>query len=203
MSYLRFLHPAIARPPAAEAETATVRRIVGQLEALPPAQAAYVAGFAYILSRVANADLEVTPAETAEMERLVAGLAGLSEAQAVLVVEIAKTQARLEGATEDYLVTRHWNELATPEQRESLLHCLFAVATAAGGTISAQENAEIRQVSDELGYSLAELNVVRSAYADRISAIGALMPPAAAAGNAAGIAAEGAGETPPHQGEQA
>jgi hypothetical protein len=48
---------------------------------------------------------------------------------------------------------------------------MFAVATANGDTISAEENATIRQVADELGFTLAELNVVRRRYADRLSAL--------------------------------
>ena len=42
------------------AETATVRRIVAELEALPPDQRRYLAGFAYVLSRAA-ADRQSRP----------------------------------------------------------------------------------------------------------------------------------------------
>lgn len=177
MSYLRFLHPdrpASASGPSPEAETATVRRIVGQLEALPPDRAAFIAGFAYILARVANADLDISDAEAAEIEQLVMAQGGLSEAEAVLVVGIARTQARLEGATEDYLVTRRFREISTPEQRQQVLACLFAVAIAGDETISAEENAEIRQISDELGFTMAELNAVRSTYAGWMSAVAAV-----------------------------
>lgn len=178
MSYLRFLHP--DRPPSASgpsssaAETATVRRIVGQLEALAPDRAAFIAGFAYILARVANADLDISDAEAAEIEQLVMAQGGLSEAEAVLVVGIARTQARLEGATEDFLVTRRWREISTVEQRQQLLACLFAVAIAGDETISAEENTEIRQISDELGFTMAELNSVRSSYAGWMSSVAAV-----------------------------
>jgi uncharacterized tellurite resistance protein B-like protein len=168
---MRFVRPDRATPAGAEAETATVRRIVRELEQMPPEQAAYLAGFAYILARVAYADLHISDDETAEIERLVTEWGELTPAQAVLVVEIAKAQARHEGATEDYLVTRRFREVSTPDQREHLLHCLFAVASAAGDTISAEETAEIRQVSDEFGYTLAELNVIRRHYSDRLSAL--------------------------------
>lgn len=179
MSYLRFLHPDRANVTTgpsgprtgADAETATVRRIVGQLEALPPDRAAFIAGFAYILARVANADLDISDAEAAEIEQLVMAQGGLSEAEAVLVVGIARTQARLEGATEDYLVTRRFREISTPEQRQQLLACLFAVAIAGDETISAEENAEIREISDELGFTMAELNAVRSTYAGWMSSV--------------------------------
>ena len=152
-------------------ETETIRAIVARLEAMPADQAAIVAGFAYVLGRIAYADLHISPDETAEMEGIMREWSGLDDALAVLVVEIARRQAVLEGATEDFLVTRRFREASTHEQREQLLHCLFAVATAAGDTISAEENAAIRQVADELGFTLAELNVVRRQYADRLSAL--------------------------------
>jgi len=152
-------------------ETQTIRAIVARLEALPPDRAAIVGGFAYVLGRIAYADLEISDAETAEIERILREWSGLDEALAVLVVEIARKQATLEGATEDYLVTRRFREVSSAEEREQLLHCMFAVATAAGDTISAEENATIRQVADELGFTLAELNVVRRTYADRLSAL--------------------------------
>jgi uncharacterized tellurite resistance protein B-like protein len=172
MSLLRFLQPGGHPGSGSDAgETATVRKIVAQLAALEPDEAAYLAGFAYILARVAYADLVITEAETAQIEKIVQDFGDLSESQAVLVVEIAKSQARLEGATEDYLVTRRFREISTPEQREHLLHSLYAVASAAGDTVSAEESAEIRQIADTLGFTLAELNVVRRQYADRLAAL--------------------------------
>jgi uncharacterized tellurite resistance protein B-like protein len=174
VSFLRFLQPGTRdapRPRGEGPETKTIRRIVSELEALPPEQAAFLAGFAYVLARVAHADLDISEEETREIERIVAEWGGLSEAQAVLAVEIAKSQTRLEGGTEDFLVTRRFRELSTPDQRERLLHCLFAVASAAGDTVSAEESHEIRQIADELGFSLPELNQVRHHYRDRLAAL--------------------------------
>ena len=161
----------VAPSTSSQSETATIRRIVAELNAMDPGQAAYLAGFAYVLSRVAYADLHISDDETGEIERIVTELGGLPEAQAVLVVEIAKAQTRHEGGTEDYVVTRRFREISTPEQREQLLHALYAVASAAGDTVSAEESAEIRQISDELGFTMAELNVIRRHYADRLSAL--------------------------------
>lgn len=175
MAFDRFLRggpgPGTVPRPANQAETATIRRIVAELNAMDPGQAAYLAGFAYVLSRVAYADLHISDHETVEIERIVTELGGLPEAQAVLVVEIAKAQTRHEGGTEDYVVTRRFREISTPEQREQLLHALYAVASAAGDTVSAEESAEIRQISDELGFTMAELNVIRRHYADRLAAL--------------------------------
>ena len=87
-------------------ETETVRKIVQQLDNLEPARARFIAAFAYILSRVARADMNISEAETREMEHQVIRLSGLPEQQAVLVVQIAKTQATLFGGTENFLSRR-------------------------------------------------------------------------------------------------
>ncbi len=130
-------------------ETETVRKIVQQLDQLEPERARYIAAFAYILSRVARADMNISEVETREMERQVIVLSGLPPEQAILVVQIAKTQATLFGGTENFLVTREFHEMATPEQKLSLLNCLFAVA-AADKVISPVEEREIRLINDEL-----------------------------------------------------
>jgi uncharacterized tellurite resistance protein B-like protein len=149
-------------------DTATVRRIAAELDRLPPETAKYLAGFAYVLARVAHADLEIDDDETREMERIATSLAELSQAEAALVVEIAKSQARLLGETENYVVTREFRKHATDEQRGKLLQCLFAVA-AADGTISAEESAEIATIGEELGFSRPEINSLRSSYRDKLS----------------------------------
>ena len=81
MSLLRFLGVGASKP-ADAAETETVRRIASRLERLEPAQARYLAAFAYVLARVANADLRVEASESAAMERIVRRTAGLGEARA-------------------------------------------------------------------------------------------------------------------------
>jgi uncharacterized tellurite resistance protein B-like protein len=116
---------------------------------MAPEQARYIAAFAYILSRVARADMNISPEEVAEMERRVMSVGGMPEDQAVLVVQIAKTQATLFGGTENFLVTREFDQMATREQKLALLRCLFAVA-AADNEISTVEDREIRLINDEL-----------------------------------------------------
>ena len=149
-----------------QGETDTVRRIVGELRALPPERARYVAAFAFILARVAHADLEISQDETEKMERIVRDLGHLPGAQAVLAVEIAKRQSELTGGTENFLVTRELKEIATREQCRELLDCLFAVS-AADDSISGAEELQIRQIASELGFSLGELVEIRSAWNDK------------------------------------
>jgi len=83
----------------AEAETETVRRIAARLDALDPQVAKYLAAFAYVLARVAHADLEIDASETQEMQQILQEVGRLPEDEAVLAVEIAKSQARILGGT--------------------------------------------------------------------------------------------------------
>ena len=119
-------------------ETETVRKIVDALEGMDSQKARYVAAFAYLLSRVANADRNISQEETRAMERIVMERGGLPEEQAILVVQMAKTQNRLFGGTENFLVTQEFNEIASREQKLALLDCLYAVS-AADNSISTKE----------------------------------------------------------------
>jgi len=130
-------------------DTDTVRKIVHALDQMEPQQARYTAAYAYILARVADADMNISEAETREMEALVQQLSGMPEEHAVLVVQIAKTQTVLFGGTENFLVTEEFNRMATEEQKLSLLNCLFAIA-AADNSVSSVEDREIRLIADEL-----------------------------------------------------
>ena len=159
-----------AEEPRKTAETKTVRAIVSELEALEPDEARFLASFAYVLGRVANADQVITDEETREMERLVAETGGLDEDMAVLVVQIAKSQARLFGGTEDYLVTREFGRLATPEQKRRLMRCLFAVA-ASDDSIAVVEENEISRVAAELKIPQPEMADMRAEYADKFETL--------------------------------
>lgn len=159
-SILDWLRRTTASTPSAQGDTDTVRRIVAELDKLEPGQARYLAAFAYVLSRMAGADLEISSVETATMVELVHRLGQLTEAQALLVVEIAKSQQRLFGGTEDFLVTREFREIATEEQRFHLLRCLFAVA-ASDASISSEEEAQLWQTAGELGFTREEFTAIR------------------------------------------
>jgi uncharacterized tellurite resistance protein B-like protein len=170
-SLLRFLGVRSGEGAAsAPAETDTVRRIAARLDQLDPQLAKYLAAFAYVLARVAHADLAIHEAETREMQETVRRVGRLSEEEAVLVVEIAKSQARVLGGTENYVVTREFRRISSPEQRGRLLECLYAVA-AADGSISTIESQEIQSIADELGFTRAEANALRSRYRDRLAVL--------------------------------
>jgi uncharacterized tellurite resistance protein B-like protein len=171
MSLWRFL--GLERPAGAGAaaeELASVRRIIETLNRMEPAAARHLARFAYVLGRVARADLSVTDDETRVMERIVRERGGLSEAQAVMVVQIAKSQNTLFGGTDDYLVTREFAASTTREQKLALLDCCFAVS-AADQSIDGDEEAELRKIATELGLSHADLVAQRAAYRDYLSVL--------------------------------
>lgn len=169
MSLLRFLGLGNETPGAADdVDTSTIRRIASKLERLEPDKAKYLAAFAYVLARVAHADLDIDNAETAAMEEIALRIASLEESEAALVVEIAKSQARLLGGTENYVVTREFRKISTKEQRANMLQCLYAVA-AADGTISGVETSEIRAIAEELGFTRPEANSLRSSYREKLA----------------------------------
>ena len=104
------------------------------------------------------------------MESLVRDRAGLPEEQAVLVVQMAKSQSRLFGGTENFLVTREFARQATNEQKRALLQCLFAVS-AADESISTAEDNEIRRISRELRLGHDDFIEARSAFRDYLAVL--------------------------------
>lgn len=176
--FRRFLGSAPAQPtvPAppdrseATGETATVRRIVARLEAMPPDQARLIAAAAYTLARAAHADLEISDEETAVIERELQHEGVLDEATAVLVTQMAKLQAKTVGGTEDYVVTREFKALASASQRLDVVRACFAIS-AASGTISAEETAVLNQIAGELDIDASSMGAIRAEYHDQFSSV--------------------------------
>ena len=154
-------------------ETESIRRIAGQIDAMPIDQRRFIAGFAYVMARAANADLEFSEAEVRYMEKAVVDVGHMTEAQAVLVVEMARNMAELYGATDDFVVTREFANNSTREQREDLLRTAFAVG-AADDTITAAESAELNEIGKELGFRSDEVDSIRNEFKDQLAAIQAM-----------------------------
>jgi uncharacterized tellurite resistance protein B-like protein len=152
------------------AETETVRKIVDRLDHLEPERARFVAAFAYILSRVAHADLEISAEETRAMERIVTERGQLPSELAVIVVQMAKTQNLLFGGTENYLVTREMNRIASRDQKVALLDCLFAVS-AADESVTTIESNVMRQIAAELRLGHRDFITVRARYRDHLAVL--------------------------------
>ena len=155
---------------SASPETETVRKIVQELDRLEPERARYIAAFAYLLSRVAYADQNISPEETREMERMVIERGGLPEEQAILIVQMAKTQSLLFSGTENFLVSREFEKISSREQKLALLDCLYAVC-AADRSISTQEDNEIGKISMELQLSHEDFIAVRLNYREHLAVL--------------------------------
>jgi uncharacterized tellurite resistance protein B-like protein len=160
----------VAPVPDAAGDTATVRRIVAKLEAMPPERARLIASAAYTLARAANADLEISDDETAAIERELQSNQALDEATAVMVTQMAKLQAKTVGGTEDYVVTREFKALADDSQRVAVVRACYAVM-AANGTISAEETGTINQIADELDIDAEVLRAIRAEYHEMFSSV--------------------------------
>ncbi len=105
--------------------------------------------FAYLLSRVAHADHEVTDAEREAMVRLLVDRAHLAPEQAAIVIGLATSKIVHVRGTEDYLVSREVAARATIEEKRALIDGLYAVC-AADGLISTIEDNDVRRVASEI-----------------------------------------------------
>jgi uncharacterized tellurite resistance protein B-like protein len=170
MAFWRSLLGIEGGPDPGAPETRVVRKIVSELDHLPPDQATFVAVFAALLSRVARADLSISEAETRAMERIVVEHGALPEEQAIIVVQMAKTQNLLFGGTDNFSITQEWNRIADRERKLALLDCLFAVS-AADRTISNMEDKVIRQIADEMLLEHGDYIDVRTRYRDQLSVL--------------------------------
>jgi uncharacterized tellurite resistance protein B-like protein len=148
---------------AVDAPVDSLGEIERALTELDGREARYLAGFAYILHRIARADHEITDDESALIERLVATRGGLSGERAALVVQIARSQNLRHGGTEDFIVTREFDKNATRQQKLALLDCLFAVS-AIDRSIRTVEDNEIRRVAAEVKLDHADYIAVRAAH---------------------------------------
>lgn len=171
---MKLIRDWLAQPPptqeASESENETIREITRKLDQLPVEQARYLAAFAYILGRAAHADLDISEDETRAMEEILVKQGKLSPDVAIIVVQMAKSQNLLFGGTENYLVTREFKKMSTPEQRENLLRSLFAVSSS-DDSISVVEDNEIRRVSNELGITHSEFIAIRSSFRDYLAVL--------------------------------
>jgi uncharacterized tellurite resistance protein B-like protein len=140
-----------------------LREALRALDDLEPDRARYLAAFAYLLGRVAQADQIVSTEEIRAMEELVRQQGQLSQEQAMLVVQLAKTSNRLFGGTANFLVAREFADVATADEKLALMRCLFAVA-ATDASISIEEEGEIHRIASELGIDRTQLVALRLAH---------------------------------------
>ena len=156
--------------PVVDEDSEGLAQIEQALAGLEPAQAHYIACFAYILTRGARADLQITDGEARSMQRIVAERGGIPPEQASVVVDIARIQSLRSGGTDDFLVTRQFNAVASHEQKVALLDCLFAV-TASDESILTVEDNEIRNIANELKIDHPEYIAIRSRHVKYLRAL--------------------------------
>ena len=159
-------------PPGNAADTESVRVLQVRLEAYPPARARFIAAFAYLLGRAANATGGVSDTERAEILKI-AAIGGLEPATAPMVVDLATTLSGEFGATEDYLVTREFKAISTMDERKRLIRACFMVM-AADDEIDATESWLANRMAEELDVERPDLNAIRAEFHEQLSGIKAL-----------------------------
>jgi uncharacterized tellurite resistance protein B-like protein len=141
-------------------EGSSLEEIEAALAGLGTERARHLACFAYILTRPARADHEVTDGEAARMREIVMREARISEPEAAAIVRVAREVARTSGGTEDFLITREFERSATRDEKLHLLDCLFEIGAADASILVIEDN-EIRRVASELKLDHADFINVR------------------------------------------
>jgi uncharacterized tellurite resistance protein B-like protein len=157
----------LEQPPDTPGVVDTVANVLGDLD---PPRARYVAAFAYLLGRVADADHAISAEERDLMLRLVAKEGSLSPQDAAAVVTLALDEFRRVGGTDNVLVAREFAGVATFEERLGLLRCLFAVSAADESVIVSEDN-EIRRISRELKIEHADFIHARAQVREHLAVL--------------------------------
>lgn len=172
MSILRFL--GLGGPgPGREAEPDSLTEMVATLEAMSPEAARLAAAFAYLLARVAGADLRTDETEKNSMAERLAEFGEMDAEQAAVLAETAIRASTSHGATDDHLVARAFRDMTEPAERLRLLRCLYAVA-AADETITTVEDNEIFEIATAIGVSRQDVVALRSEWKTYLGTMKAL-----------------------------
>ncbi len=169
MSLLRFL--GLGRDTTGpEWEPDSLVALSRRLDALPPPEARMAAAFAYLMARIAGADLRTDADERASMIERLASFAGLPPERAELLADAALEALADYGATDNHLVARAYRDMASPEERLDLLRCLYAVA-AADETITTDEDNEIFEIARTIGVPHPDVIALRSAWRSHLGTL--------------------------------
>jgi len=95
------------------------------------------------------------------MSRILAAHARIPEAQAAVVVKLAAQQARRSGGTDDFVIAREFDRVATHEQKVALIDALFTVSSVDASIVTVEDN-EIRRIAKELKIEHGEYIAVRA-----------------------------------------
>lgn len=172
MSLLRFLGlggDAAGR----HAEPASLVELGARLESMEPAEARLAAAFAYLLARVAGADLRTEESEESAIAERLSTFGGLAEDTAAILARAAIRVTDAHGATDDHLVARAFRDMTGEEERLRLLRCLYAVA-AADETITTVEDNEIFEIASAIGVRRTDVVAIRSEWKQFLGTLKAL-----------------------------
>ncbi len=172
MSLLRFLGIR-GRGRGRRRDPRSLVELEARLESLPPEESRFVAAFAYLLARIAGADLRFEDTEQAEMARRIEHFGGVDAEQAKLLAEHAVHMAEMHSSSDDHLVARAFGEMSSREERLKLLRCLYAVA-AADDNISTREDNEIFEVGRTIGASREDVVALRAEFRAYLGSLKAL-----------------------------
>jgi uncharacterized tellurite resistance protein B-like protein len=155
---------------AADQDFDSLSEAEGALTGLDAERRRYVACFAYILTRSARADQHISDAEGAAMAGILARHTGIPEQQAATVVTLAARQARRSGGTDDFVITREFDRVASHEQKVALVDALFAVSSVDAAIVTVEDN-EIRRIANELKIEHGEYIAVRARHLDHLQVL--------------------------------
>lgn len=159
----------LAREDAADTGN-RLEEIESVLAGLGAERARHLACFAYILTRPARADHEVTDGEAAQMQQIIVRHAGVTEVQAAAIVRVAREAARQSGGTEDFVITREFERTASRDEKLYLLDCLFTIGAADASILTVEDN-EIRRVASELKLEHADYIDVRRKHLEHLEVL--------------------------------
>lgn len=140
-----------------------------ELATLGPERARFIACFAYILTRAARADHQITDGEARAMAQIIVEHGHVDAGQAALIVRIARDAGHSRG-TDDFLITREFERVATREQKLALLDSLFAIAAADRSILTVEDN-EVRRIASELKLEHADYIAVRQPYLSNLEVL--------------------------------
>lgn len=156
MSHQLSGQPSTGSSPLADA----IRSTAAQLSGMPVGACEYFDALAFVLSRIAGADRNISGEEARRMEAVLAEQAGLNPAQSALVVEIARHRRQLADPGRAYRESLQLRRRLDDDERARVLDVLYEIA-AADGEVVACELDEIHQVAAELGLTRLEVTALR------------------------------------------
>jgi len=172
MSLLRFLGLG-SEAAGRRAEPASLVELGARLESMEPTEARLAAAFAYLLARVAGADLRTEESEEAAIAERLSTFGGLTEETAAVLAGAAIHVTDAHGATDDHLVARTFRDMTGEDERLRLLRCLYAVA-AADETITTVEDNEIFEIASAIGVRRTDVVAIRSEWKQFLGTLKAL-----------------------------